>query len=161
MAGNLNDPENGEEHLDFIRAIVAEDIRQDSYDGRVVTRFPPEPNGFLHIGHAKSICLNFGLAQKYSGRCNLRFDNPVLDTVLLSAIVHDHTNQHTLDAVAERFSIEIPPETRHTALGDSLATAGVLLKLIELLEVHGIRTLGEAIEASNKIVEIRRRQAKY
>ena len=93
--------------------------------------------------------------------CGIRFDNPVLDTVLLSAIVHDHADEHTLDAVAERFSIEIPPENRHTAFGDALATAKVLLKLIDLLEAHGIRRLGEAIEASSRIVEIRRRQARY
>ena len=66
--------------LDFIRAIVAEDIKTNRWDGRVVTRFPPEPNGYLHIGHAKSICLNFGIAaENEGGLCNLRFDdtNPI------------------------------------------------------------------------------------
>jgi glutaminyl-tRNA synthetase len=61
--------------LDFIRAIIEEDIRTGKWGGRVHTRFPPEPNGYLHIGHAKSICLNFGLAQEYGGLCNLRFDD--------------------------------------------------------------------------------------
>ncbi|MBN1124477.1 MAG: glutamine--tRNA ligase/YqeY domain fusion protein [Sedimentisphaerales bacterium] len=68
---------NGEsaERLDFIRQIVAEDCETGKWDGRVVTRFPPEPNGYLHIGHAKSICLNFGIAAEFGGRCHLRFDD--------------------------------------------------------------------------------------
>jgi len=59
----------------FIRTIIEEDLKSNKYGGRVHTRFPPEPNGYLHIGHAKSICLNFGLAQDYRGLCNLRFDD--------------------------------------------------------------------------------------
>ena len=67
----------------FIRNIIAEDLKTNKYSGRVHTRFPPEPNGYLHIGHAKSICLNFGLAAEYGGLCNLRFDdtNPSKESV--------------------------------------------------------------------------------
>ena len=78
--------------LDFIRQIVADDIASGKNDGRVQTRFPPEPNGYLHIGHAKSICLNFGMAKEFGGKCNLRFDdtNPEKeDTEFVDAIRED------------------------------------------------------------------------
>ncbi len=68
-------PENETTPVDFIRARIAADVAAGVNDGRVLTRFPPEPNGHLHIGHAKSICLNFGLAEEYGTRCNLRFDD--------------------------------------------------------------------------------------
>ncbi|MDX2153309.1 MAG: glutamine--tRNA ligase/YqeY domain fusion protein [Bryobacteraceae bacterium] len=76
----------------FIRDIILEDLESGKYGGRVHTRFPPEPNGYLHIGHAKSICLNFGLAQEFGGKCNLRFDdtNPCKEeTEYVESIIED------------------------------------------------------------------------
>ncbi len=91
---NATNETNGESapKLDFIRQIVADDCASGKWDGKVTTRFPPEPNAFLHIGHAKSICLNFGVAAEYGGQCNLRFDdtNPLKEEQkYIDAIIED------------------------------------------------------------------------
>jgi glutaminyl-tRNA synthetase len=78
--------------LNFIEQIIEEDIANGKHGGRVLTRFPPEPNGYLHIGHAKAICVSFGLAEKYNGATNLRFDdtNPTTeDTEYVESIKKD------------------------------------------------------------------------
>src|SRR4051794_15508114 len=79
MAADTNTPtppdNDASSSVDFVRQIVIEDNQAGRWKGRVATRFPPEPNGYLHIGHAKSICLNFGIAEEFHGVCNLRYDD--------------------------------------------------------------------------------------
>lgn len=92
MAENNLENKEGKKSLNFIESFVEQDIKEGKNKGKVYTRFPPEPNGYLHIGHAKSICLNFGIAEKYNGLCNLRFDdtNPVKeDTEYVDSIMED------------------------------------------------------------------------
>ena len=72
---DTNTPNENVQKFDFVRQIVADDCKSGKWEGRVATRFPPEPNGYLHIGHAKSICLNFGIASEFNGKCHLRFDD--------------------------------------------------------------------------------------
>ena len=80
----INETENTEKKgLNFVEQMVFDDLQAGKNGGRLNTRFPPEPNGYLHIGHAKAICMDFGIAEKFGGTCNLRFDdtNPVKEDV--------------------------------------------------------------------------------
>ena len=95
-----------EKSLNFLEEIVENDIREGKHNGRVLTRFPPEPNGYLHIGHAKSICLNFGLARKYGGGTNLRFDdtNPATEDVEYVDSIKNDVRWLGFDWVEERYA---------------------------------------------------------
>src|SRR6185503_12070615 len=92
--------------VDFIRAIVERDLASGTHHGRVATRFPPEPNGYLHIGHAKSICLNFGIANEYKGICNLRFDdtNPTKEDIEYVDAIRDDVRWLGFEWAAELYA---------------------------------------------------------
>ncbi len=117
------------------------------------------------VGDAVMVAHNAAFDMKFltlkQDTFGLRFDNPVLDTVLLAAHVHGTNDNLTLDSLATRYGVVLPGEDRHTALGDSIATAEVFLRLVDLLEAAGIRTLRDAVMTSSKVVAIRRQQARY
>ncbi len=123
------------------------------------------PNFAAFVGDAVLVAHNAAFDMKFlamqEARAGVRFGNPVLDTVLLAAHALGADDDLTLDALARRFAVTLPDKERHTALGDALATAKVLLALLNLLEAQGVTTLGEALEVSKKQTAIRRRQAKY
>ena len=127
--------------------------------GDVLPQFKRFVGDAVMVAHNAAFDMKFlTLKQESFG---LSFDNPVLDTVLLAAHVHGVSDSLTLDSLAVRYGIRLKDEDRHTALGDSIATAEVFLRLIDLLEAADIKTLRDAVLASNKMVAIRRQQAKY
>lgn len=139
---------------------ISDDMVEMAPDlGVVLPRFKRFVGDAILVAHNAAFDMRFlTLKQEQFG---LRFDNPVLDTVLLAAHLHGAGDSLTLDSLAERFGIVLEEKDRHTALGDSIATAEVFLRLIDLLEAVEIRTLRDAVVASSKMVAIRRQQAKY
>ena len=116
----------------FIRQIIDQDIANNKHDGRVVTRFPPEPNGYLHIGHAKSICLNFGIAEDYGGTCNFRFDdtnpskenidyvNSIIDDVNWLGYARNEKTKHASDYFDQLYEFAVELIQNGKAYVDSL-----------------------------------------
>ncbi|MBU2891567.1 3'-5' exonuclease [Celeribacter halophilus] len=104
--------------------------------------------GAVLVAHNAPFDLEF--FRKHEARIGVKFTNPVLDTVLLSAIVFGQSEEHTLDAIADRLGVKIPPEARHTAMGDTMATAEVFIKLLRMAEKKGITTFGDALTEMRK-----------
>ena len=115
------------------------------------------------VGDAVLVAHNAAFDMKFlklkESETGVTFDHLVLDSLLLSVFLEPESRNHSLDAIAERLGIEV--EGRHTALGDSLVTAGVFLRMLDMLETRGIRTLGQAIEASGRISHVREMQKQF
>ncbi|MEL6437571.1 MAG: exonuclease domain-containing protein, partial [Pseudomonadota bacterium] len=127
--------------------------------GRAVKCFHGFARDQVLVAHNAAFDMAFlERAEKASG---VKFDNVVIDTVLLAAHLFGPTSDLTLDALAKRFDITIPPEARHTAIGDALATADVLVQLFKLLRADGVVTLRDAVAISEQQTAIRRRQKEY
>ena len=127
MSTNDNQPSSN-----FIRQIITNDLKNNKHNGKVATRFPPEPNGYLHIGHAKSICLNFGIASEYNGTCNLRFDdtNPEKESIeYMESIERDvqwlgfewHELHHASDYFEQLYNYAVQLIEQGLAYVDSLS----------------------------------------
>ncbi|EIJ43945.1 exonuclease, DNA polymerase III, epsilon subunit family [Beggiatoa alba B18LD] len=123
----------------------------------VLPKFKTFVGDAVLVGHNVAFDMKF-LSMK-EGITGIRFNNPVLDTLLISGYLHPHTENHYLDSIAERLGVDI--SGRHTAIGDALATAEVFLRLLDLLIARGITTLGQAVHASEEMVAVKKQQAKF
>ena len=137
---------------------ITEDlVRDEAPIAEVLPDFKDFVGDAVLVAHNAAFDMKFlMLKEKSSG---VVFDNLVLDSLLLSVFLEKESHNHGLDAIAERLGVDV--EGRHTALGDSLVTAGVFLRMLDMLEARGIRTLGQAIEASSKISHIRDMQKRF
>jgi len=136
---------------------ITEEMVADAPDiAEAGRRFHDFCDGAVLVAHNAPFDLAFlRLKEDVIGR---RFDNPVLCTVLMSAGLFDHSGQHTLDALCDRFGVHIPSEARHTAMGDAVATAEVFIRMLDLLEAKGVTTLGAAIAEEGRMTKIRKAQ---
>lgn len=125
----------------------------------VLPRFSAFAKDAVLVAHNAAFDLKFVTMKEAA--CGVRFDHPVLDTVLLAALVHGQQDSLTLDALAERYGVVLPPQERHTALGDAVATAEVFLRLVDVLATADVTTLNDALRASGRVAAIRRQQARY
>lgn len=165
--GRILTGESFERLVDPGRVIPRDSVRFHGITDEMVKDKPPIvvvlPQFREYVGDAVLVAHNAAFDLKFlklkEAESGITFDMPVLDTLLLSVFLHDHTTKHSLDHVAERFGIEV--RGRHTALGDALVTAGVFLKMLDVLEARNITTLDQAVAAAHSIVEVRAKQASF
>ena len=149
------------------RPIPAESTRFHGITDEMVARAPPLevvlPQFKTFVADSVLVAHNAPFDMKFmqlkEAESGVSFDNPVLDTLLLSVWLHPEHENHSLDSIAARFGVEVAG--RHTALGDALVTAAVFLHMVKLLEARGVSTLKDAFEASEQLVEIRKRQGVF
>ena len=149
------------------RNIPSQSVKFHGITAEMVRDMPPAaivlPQFRAFVGKTVLVAHNAAFDMKFlqlkEATTGIVFDTPVLDVLLLSAYLHDHTTDHSLNAIAERMGVEI--SNRHSALGDAMTTAGIFVRMLELMEERGLRTFGDALRVSSQMVEIRKQQAEF